>query len=132
MKKAVKGLLKLIGGIMVAAGAVLVVVSYLDELKGLVEKGKALCCRCHRVKVSGMMRRARFLTIARASSPAAGRSYRIREIFGKRKRPLPPYWACCVWIKTAMAASGVPMAQGPKVPQIEKIAHARTKVGARF
>ena len=46
MKKAVKGLLKLIGGIMVAAGAVLVVVSYLDELKGLVEKGKALCCRC--------------------------------------------------------------------------------------
>ena len=38
MKKAVKGLLKLIGGIMVAAGAVLVVVSYLDELKGLVEK----------------------------------------------------------------------------------------------
>ena len=43
-----KGLLKLIGGIMVAAGAVLVVVSYLDELKGLVEKGKALCCRCHR------------------------------------------------------------------------------------
>ena len=48
MKKAVKGLLKLIGGIMVAAGAVLVVVSYLDELKGLVEKGKALCCRCHR------------------------------------------------------------------------------------
>ena len=48
MKKAVKGLLKLIGGIMVAAGAVLVVVSYLDELKGLVEKGKALCCSCHR------------------------------------------------------------------------------------
>ena len=48
MKKAVKGLLKLIGGIMVAAGAVLVVVSYLDELKGLVEKGKALCCRCQR------------------------------------------------------------------------------------
>lgn len=40
MKKAVKGLLKLIGGIMVAAGAVLVVVSYLDELKGLVEKGQ--------------------------------------------------------------------------------------------
>lgn len=46
MKKAVKGLLKLIGGIMVAAGAILVVVSYLDELKGLVEKGKALCGRC--------------------------------------------------------------------------------------
>ena len=34
------------GYIMVAAGAVLVVVSYLDELKGLVEKGKALCSRC--------------------------------------------------------------------------------------
>ena len=46
MNKAVKGLLKLIGGIMVAAGANLVVVSYLDELKGLVEKGKALCSRC--------------------------------------------------------------------------------------
>ena len=44
MKKAVKGLLKLIGGIMVAAGAVLVVVSDLDELKGLVEKGNARCC----------------------------------------------------------------------------------------
>ena len=40
MKKAVKGLLKLIGGIMVAAGAVLVVVSYLDELKGLVERAR--------------------------------------------------------------------------------------------
>lgn len=40
MKKAVKGLLKLIGGIMVAAGAVLVVVSYLDELQGPRGKGQ--------------------------------------------------------------------------------------------
>ena len=47
MKKAVKGLLKLIGGIMVAAGAILVVVSYIDELKALCEKCKSACC-CRR------------------------------------------------------------------------------------
>ena len=45
MKKAIKGLLKLIGAIMVTAGAVLVVVSYVDELKALFEKCKTACCR---------------------------------------------------------------------------------------
>ena len=45
MKNAIKGLLKLIGGIMVAAGAIFVVVSYFDELKGLAEKVRARCCR---------------------------------------------------------------------------------------
>lgn len=48
------------------------------------------CWCCHRVKVSGLMRRARFLAIARASSPAVGRFSRIREISVKRKRPLHP------------------------------------------
>ena len=45
MKKAVKGLLKLIGAVMVAAGAILVVVSYLDEIRGLCEKCKTACAR---------------------------------------------------------------------------------------
>ena len=42
MKKAVKGLLKLIGGIMVAAGAVLVVVRDLDDRTVRGETGTAL------------------------------------------------------------------------------------------
>ncbi len=46
--KAIKGLLKLIGAVMVAAGAVLVIVSYLDEIKALFERCKtACCCRSH-------------------------------------------------------------------------------------
>ena len=43
--KAIKGLLKLIGAVMVAAGAVLVGVSYLDEIKALFERCKTACCR---------------------------------------------------------------------------------------
>lgn len=45
MKQAVKCILKLIGIVMAAAGAILVAVSYLDEIKALCEKGKAACCR---------------------------------------------------------------------------------------
>lgn len=47
MKQAVKCILKLIGIAMAAAGAILVAVSYLDEIKALCEKGRAACC-CRR------------------------------------------------------------------------------------